>query len=72
VQQEFLAAGGTGILGGDGKLDYGLERIMEAYYDFEIWKNLHGALDYQFISDPAYNRVRGPVSVLGARVHWSF
>ena len=72
MQQEFLAAGGTGILAGDGKLDYGLERIMEAYYDFEIWKNLHGALDYQFISDPAYNRDRGLVSVLGARVHWSF
>ena len=44
---------------------YGLEKIMEACYDFEIWKNLHGALDYQFISDPAYNRARGPVSVLG-------
>jgi high affinity Mn2+ porin len=72
VHQEFLAAGGTGILAGDGNLNYGWEKIMEAYYDFEIWKTLHGALDYQFISDPAYNRARGPVSVLGARLHWSF
>jgi high affinity Mn2+ porin len=72
VHREFLAAGGTGILAGDGNLDYGLEKIMEAYYDVEIWKAVHGAFDYQFISDPAYNRARGPVSVLGARLHWSF
>ena len=72
VHREFLAAGGTGILAGDGSLDYGLEKIMEAYYDVAIWKTVHGAFDYQFISDPAYNRARGPVSVLGARLHWSF
>ena len=72
VHRDFFAAGGTGILGGDGNLDYGWEKIVEAYYDFQIWKTLHGALDYQLISDPAYNRARGPVSVLGARLHWSF
>ena len=27
-------------------------------------------LDYQFITDPAYNRDRGPVSVFGVRLHW--
>ena len=42
VHQEFLEAGGTGILAGDGNLEYGLEKIMEAYYDFGIWKTLHG------------------------------
>jgi high affinity Mn2+ porin len=26
-------------------------------------------LDYQLIANPAYNRDRGPVSVLGLRVH---
>ena len=72
VHQEFLEAGGTGILAGDGNLGYGLEKVMETYYDFEIWKTLHGTLDYQFITDPAFNRARGPVSVLGARLHWSF
>jgi high affinity Mn2+ porin len=72
VHQQFLEAGGTGILAGDGNLSYGLEKVMEAYYDFEIWKTLHGAFDYQFVTDPAYNRARGPVSVLGARLHWSF
>jgi len=72
VHQEFFEAGGTGILAGDGNLSYGLEKVMETYYDFEIWKSVHGAFDYQFITDPAYNRARGPVSVLGARLHWSF
>jgi len=72
VHRRFLAAGGTGILAGDGKLNYGLEQIMETYYDFQIWKTVHGAFDYQFINHPAFNRDRGPVSVLSARLHWSF
>ena len=70
--RDFFSAGGTGILAGDGALTYGLEELIETYYDFAIWKTLHGALDYQFINHPAFNRDRGPVSVFGARVHWSF
>jgi high affinity Mn2+ porin len=70
--QEFFQAGGTGILAGDGNLNYGLEKILETYYDFKIWKTFHGAVDYQFISNPAFNRARGPVSVFGARLHWEF
>jgi high affinity Mn2+ porin len=72
VHQEFFAAGGTGILGGDGNLNYGLEKIVEVYYDFQIWKGIHAELDYQFVSNPAYNRDRGPVSVFGARFHVEF
>ena len=71
VHQEFLAAGGTGILAGDGALSCGLEKVMETYYDCQAWKTVHIAFDYQFITDPAYNRARGPVSVLGARLHWT-
>jgi high affinity Mn2+ porin len=72
VHQEFFEAGGVGILAGDGALNYGWEKVLETYYDFQIWKTIHGALDYQFVTDPAYNRDRGPVSILGARVHWEF
>ena len=64
VHQRFLAAGGTGILAGDGALNYGWERFIETYYDVAIWKTLHASLDYQFVTDPAYNRDRGPVSIL--------
>jgi high affinity Mn2+ porin len=72
VHQRFLAAGGTGILAGDGALNYGWEKGLETYYDFQICKYIHSALDYQFITDPAFNRDRGPVSVFGARLHWQF
>jgi high affinity Mn2+ porin len=72
VHQEFLAAGGTGILAGDGNLNYGWEKILETYYDFKIWKSVHCSFDYQSITDPAFNRDRGPVSVFSARVHWEF
>jgi high affinity Mn2+ porin len=72
VHQAFFEAGGIGILAGDGALNYGWEKILETYYDFQIWKTVHGAVDYEFIANPAYNRDRGPVSVLGARLHWGF
>jgi high affinity Mn2+ porin len=72
VHQQFFADGGTGILGGDGTLNYGWEKALETYYDFKLWKTVHAAFDYQFITDPAFNRDRGPVSVFGARLHWEF
>jgi high affinity Mn2+ porin len=71
-EQQFFEAGGTGILAGDGNLDYGLEKILETYYDFKIWKSIHAAVDYQFIDNPAFNRARGPVSVFAGRLHWEF
>ena len=69
----FLNAGGLGILVGDGQLPHpGPERIIEMYYLYSIAKGVHVALDYQYIDHPAYNRDRGAVSVLGARVHAQF
>ena len=72
VHQEFFEAGGTGILAGDGNLNYGWEKILETYYDCQVWKAIHAALDYQFVDNPAFNTARGPVSVFGARLHWEF
>ena len=72
VHQEYFEAGGTGILAGDGALAYGWEKILETYYDCELWKTFQLAVDYQFVSDPAFNRDRGPVSFFGARLHWQF
>ena len=70
AEREFFEAGGTGLLAGDGNLNYGWEKILEAYYDYKVWKTVYVTADYQFISNPAFNRDRGPVSVFGARVHW--
>jgi high affinity Mn2+ porin len=72
ANQKFLEAGGTDMLDGDGALTYSPEKVLETYYDFKIWKSVHGAFDYQFITDPAFNQARGPVSVFGARLHWEF
>jgi high affinity Mn2+ porin len=52
-------------------LTYGWERILETYYDFQIWRTLHGTLDYQYVTNPAFNQDRGPISVFAARLHWT-
>lgn len=70
ANQRFLEAGGEDMLDGDGALNYGWEKILETYYDFKIWKNIRGAVDYQHVTDPAFNRDRGPVSIFGVRLHW--
>lgn len=67
--RSYFAAGGLGILVGDGKLSYAPERILETYYRAQIVKPLSLSLDYQFVDDPAYNRARGPVSIFAARFH---
>ena len=68
--QAYLNAGGLGILVGDGKLPHpGDERIIEAYYSLALGSITHLSVDYQFIANPAYNRDRGPVHVLGLRLH---
>lgn len=73
VHQEFLDAGGTGILVGDGRLPHpGEEWILETYYDAAVSKALELTLDYQLVDHPAYNRDRGPVSILAVRLHAQF
>ncbi|MDZ5647904.1 carbohydrate porin [Nitrospirillum sp. BR 11828] len=67
--RDYLAAGGTGILVGDGRLSYSSERILEAYYSAALWTGINLTLDYQFVANPAYNRDRGPANVLGVRFH---
>ena len=64
--EAFLNAGGLGILVGDGMLPHpGLEQIIETYYQLPVYA-WHVTFDYQFVVNPAYNRDRGPVSILGA------
>lgn len=73
ARRRFLDAGGLGILVGDGRLPHpGAERIAEAYYDVGLAKGAHVALDYQRITNPAYNRDRGPVNVVALRLHGQF
>lgn len=70
--RDYFAAGGMGILIGDGRLNYGTEQIVETYYSARINRYVALALNYQHVSNPAYNRDRGPVSIYGMRVHAEF
>ena len=71
--KRFFAAGGLGILVGDGQLVHsGPESILETYYSLAVVSSAKLTLDYQFIKNPAYNRDRGPVSVFGVRAHIEF
>ena len=68
--QDYFAAGGLGILIGDGALPrYDDEVILEAYYSAAATDWMALSLDYQWIANPAYNAERGPVSVFGVRLH---
>jgi high affinity Mn2+ porin len=72
AHRDFLAAGGIGLLIGDGRLNYSNERILETYYAFAIDKNFTFTADYQLIANPAYNADRGPVSIFSGRLHGEF
>jgi high affinity Mn2+ porin len=69
-RRQFLAAGGLGILVGDGRLPHaGHEDIVETYYELAAASAVSVTLDYQWVRNPAYNRDRGPVSIFAFRVH---
>ncbi len=70
--RDFIAAGGLGVLIGDGQLNYRRERILESYYAFALNKQLTLTGDYQLITNPAYNADRGPVHVFSGRLHGEF
>ena len=72
AHRDFLAAGGIGLLIGDGRLNYSHERILETYYALAIDKNFTVTADYQLIANPAYNADRGPVHVFSGRFHGEF
>jgi high affinity Mn2+ porin len=73
VRQRYLAAGGLGILVGDGRLPHpGPEFVAETYYDFALIRGISLTADAQLIVNPAYNRDRGPVPVFGIRAHAQF
>jgi high affinity Mn2+ porin len=70
AHEAYLAAGGLGILVGDGRLPHpGAETILEAYYSLAVVKGVHLTLDSQSIVNPAYDADRGPVEVVGLRLH---
>jgi len=70
--QEYLALGGSGFLLGDGRLNYGREKIVESYYTLHVWRGIYPSFGAQHINNPGYNRDRGPVTVPTLRLHVEF
>ena len=77
--RDYLAAGGSGFLLGDGRLSYAHEQILELYYRWQLFDSLGRvplrlqlSPDFQFIRNPGYNEARGPVRFYGVRLHLEY
>jgi hypothetical protein len=73
----YLQAGGVSYFIGDyagptQTISYRPERIGELYYNALVVKNVLAGLNFQHISNPAYNSARGPVNILSFRLHAEF
>lgn len=67
--QQYLSAGGQGILVGDGQLpSYEAEKIIEAYYKAALVPGIALTANYQRAINPAYNAVRGPIDFYALRL----
>jgi len=69
AHRDYLAAGGSGFLLGDGALRYGHEVVTEAYYSARFGPFLTVSPDVIRIANPGYNRDRGPAVVLSLRAN---
>ena len=66
--RQYLAAGGTGVVLGDGALAYRPEEVVECFYDWVALPTLLISPDLQWVQNPGYNHARGPVFFWALRV----
>lgn len=74
VHALYLSRGGLDFIIGDGRLNYAPEMIWESYYSARLLKrvlatSLFASVDGQYITNPAYNRDRGPLWAWSLRLH---
>ncbi len=69
VHALYLVRGGFDFLIGDGALRYGPESVFESYYSAKVVSGIFFTADFQHVTNPAYNRDRGPVSIGSLRLH---
>lgn len=74
MHRNYLNAGGSGFMLGDGKLNYANEKLLECFYSKEmVADRMYLTGTYQFLLNPGYNADRkGPVNIISARVHFRF
>jgi high affinity Mn2+ porin len=72
LHRRYLAGGGYGFIIGDGALAYAPEVIGDVYYRAQLTSMVALSAIYQPVINPAYNRDRGPVHIVSARVRVAF
>jgi high affinity Mn2+ porin len=72
IHAEYLARGGYDFLIGDGALNYGHEVVSETYYNAMLFTGFFATVDVQHITNPAYNRDRGPAWAFSLRLHMEY
>ena len=72
VHRRYLERGGCGFELCDGRLDYGYESVIEAYYRWQAGPHVQISPDVQFVENPGYNRDRGPARIYGLRLHLQY
>jgi high affinity Mn2+ porin len=72
IHAKYLAMGGVDGFIGDGNLRQAAEGIVEGFYSVNLLKAVWLAGDYQFLWNPGFNGDRGPVHILGAKIHAEF
>jgi hypothetical protein len=69
VHAEYLALGGVDGFLGDGALRRGPEANVEVFYAASLVPAVWLTADWQHVWNPGFNADRGPVDVLGVRLH---
>jgi high affinity Mn2+ porin len=71
--QSYLAAGGRGLVIGNGALpNYAGEKVFETYHSYAATGNLTISADYQHIGGAAYFAERGAINMFSGRIHLQF
>ena len=72
VHATYLGMGGVDGFVGDGHIRAAAEGVVDAFYSVNFLRAIWLTADYQFLWNPGFNADRGPVHILGARVHAEF
>jgi len=68
----YLSLGGIDGFIGDGAISRGVESVVDVFYSVNVAKSFWVSGDYQHITNPAFNKDRGPLNVFSVRIHGEF
>ncbi len=68
----YLGMGGVDGFVGDGRIRQAAEGVVEAFYSVNLLRAVWLSADYQYLWNPGFNADRGPVHIIGWRVHAEF